>query len=169
MQIFVSNGDFSKYPSESMSSIQTHTHNDSLSFDLSLGTDDVIVDPGTYLYTSCPSYRNQFRSTQKHNTIVVDCEEQNELPAESMFSLVRNSVRTKLKLRGNSVFGQYRTITGNFLHKRLFDLDECKLNIIDILEKKGDNSAKMYFHFASGLDPSYSGNKVSVVTSNYYV
>lgn len=169
VQIFVSNGDFSKYPSESMSSIQTHTHNDSLSFDLSLGTDDVIVDPGTYLYTSCPSYRNQFRSTQKHNTIVVDCEEQNELPAESMFSLVRNSVRTKLKLRGNSVFGQYRTITGNFLHKRLFDLDECKLNIIDILEKKGDNSAKMYFHFASGLDPSYSGNKVSVVTSNYYV
>jgi len=55
-----------------------HSHNDKLSFELSIDGKDIIVDPGTYVYTSLPEKRNFFRSTNIHNTIIVPGEEQNK-------------------------------------------------------------------------------------------
>jgi hypothetical protein len=54
-----------------------HGHNDKLSIELMIGGRDVIVDPGTYLYTPCPNDRNRFRSTGHHNTLKIDGHEQN--------------------------------------------------------------------------------------------
>jgi len=56
-----------------------HAHNDKLSFELTLDGEDVIVDPGTYTYTSFPAIRNQFRSTAYHNTAFINGCEQNEI------------------------------------------------------------------------------------------
>lgn len=53
-----------------------HAHNDKLSFELCVGGEDVIVDPGTFVYTSDPRQRNLFRSTTSHNTVVVNKHEQ---------------------------------------------------------------------------------------------
>jgi hypothetical protein len=64
-----------------------HAHNDKLSFELALGGQDVVVDPGTYAYTSHPRLRNKFRSTDYHNTVKVDGYEQNELAEGDIFSL----------------------------------------------------------------------------------
>ncbi len=54
-----------------------HAHNDKLSFELSFDGEDVIVDPGTYLYTPLPEERNRFRSTPFHNTLIIPEKEQN--------------------------------------------------------------------------------------------
>jgi hypothetical protein len=54
-----------------------HAHNDKLSFELVLGGKEIVVDPGTYVYTSRPELRNLFRSTAYHNTISIDGMEQN--------------------------------------------------------------------------------------------
>lgn len=56
-----------------------HAHNDKLSFELCVNGKDVIVDPGTYVYTSDPNLRNLFRSTKYHNTISFNGIEQNKL------------------------------------------------------------------------------------------
>jgi hypothetical protein len=58
-----------------------HAHNDDLSICLEWRNRPVIVDPGTFLYTSDPGARNRFRSTGYHNTLQVDDREQRELPA----------------------------------------------------------------------------------------
>jgi hypothetical protein len=63
-----------------------HAHNDKLSFELVIGGQDVVVDPGTYTYTSYPRLRDKFRSTDYHNAVKVDGHEQNEL-ANDVFSL----------------------------------------------------------------------------------
>jgi Heparinase II/III-like protein len=47
-----------------------HAHNDLLSFELSHGL-SLIVDSGTYAYTSDPDARNHFRATASHNTVEV--------------------------------------------------------------------------------------------------
>jgi hypothetical protein len=64
-----------------------HSHNDKLSFELVIDGHDVIVDPGTYVYTSNPEERNKFRSTEYHNTVKFNGYEQNELPDHNMFYL----------------------------------------------------------------------------------
>ena len=58
-----------------------HKHNDLLSFEYHAAGAAVIVDPGSYVYTSDPDARNLFRSTRSHNTLSVDDQEQNEHPA----------------------------------------------------------------------------------------
>jgi len=62
-----------------------HAHNDKLSFELMLNGEDVIVDPGTYCYTPYPEWRNKFRSTGYHNTVIVNDIEQNLLSKNLFF------------------------------------------------------------------------------------
>jgi len=64
-----------------------HNHNDKLSFELIVGGKEIIVDPGTYVYTSEPKMRNLFRSTAYHNTVVIDEIEQNRFNERSLFKL----------------------------------------------------------------------------------
>ena len=47
-----------------------HAHNDNLSFCLKVKNTPVIVDPGTYNYTSFPSLRDKYRYAKSHNGII---------------------------------------------------------------------------------------------------
>jgi hypothetical protein len=74
-----------------------HAHNDQLSFELNINGKDIIVDPGTHIYTGDYRMRNLFRSTKYHNTIVVDEKEINDFDPLRLFQLKDNS-QTKMKL-----------------------------------------------------------------------
>lgn len=58
-----------------------HAHNDQLSFYLYVKDSDVIVDPGSFNYTAYPEYRNKFRSTEYHNVLQINGQEQNPIPS----------------------------------------------------------------------------------------
>jgi Heparinase II/III-like protein/Heparinase II/III N-terminus len=64
-----------------------HAHNDQLSFELALGCQPLIVDPGSYLYTADPRARNEFRSTSAHSTLRIGNAEQNRLRSDQLFTL----------------------------------------------------------------------------------
>ncbi|MBD3383070.1 MAG: hypothetical protein GF404_12860 [candidate division Zixibacteria bacterium] len=49
-----------------------HSHADSLSLELVIGKQPVLVDPGTFCYTGNPEYRNYFRSAQAHNVCLLE-------------------------------------------------------------------------------------------------
>jgi len=160
--LFINHGGYSKNPKEFDSTIGTHTHNDLLSFELNLRGQDIIVDAGTYLYTSSESDRNAFRSTSKHNTIVVDGEEQNGFV--SSFSLKRNVHKGKLQQMEEGVYkGDYTTIKGQMHHCRQFSFDNGKLVITDYITKTGNgHTAKFYLHFAEGLLPVLSDKMLTL-------
>jgi hypothetical protein len=67
--------------------VGTHKHNDLLSLDMQLGGEDILVDPGCFLYTSDPQAYNRFRSTIFHSTIRIDTAEQNRLIPGKLFCL----------------------------------------------------------------------------------
>ncbi len=68
-----------------------HGHNDQLSFELSLGAQPMVIDPGAYLYTADPDARNLFRSTAFHSTLRIGDAEQNALAGDYLFSLPDHS------------------------------------------------------------------------------
>ncbi len=160
--LFFNHGGYSGNPDDSKDIIATHTHNDLLSFDLSFDGNDIIVDAGAYLYTSSDADRNSFRSTSKHNTIIVDNEEQNDF-VES-FSIRRNVHKNRLKQLNDTVFeGEYTTVKGCLLHKRQLRYVKGKVTIEDYLIKNGDGHvAVLSLHFAEGLFPVITDNHIEI-------
>jgi hypothetical protein len=67
--------------------IGAHAHNDQLSFELAIGPQPLIVDPGSYVYTADPRARNEFRSTRAHSTLCVGGAEQSRLRSDYLFTL----------------------------------------------------------------------------------
>jgi hypothetical protein len=64
-----------------------HAHNDQLSIVLAIKNHFLFVDPGSYTYTNLPARRNEFRSTQMHNTLACYDLEQNDFRMDTLFAL----------------------------------------------------------------------------------
>jgi hypothetical protein len=161
--LFVSHSGYSKNPNETDMLIGTHTHNDLLSFEYAFNGKDIVIDPGTFVYTSDRTSRNKFRSTAKHNTVVVDGEEQNLLPKDKMFAVMRNVHYSKLENNNGGIKGSYVTIKGGMSHERLFYLSDNSLIIKDRLEKKGvGHEAIFLFHLADDVE---YGRDLTIISS----
>src|SRR5438045_951453 len=68
-----------------------HKHNDLLSFEYHRGGTPLVVDPGSYVYTSDPDARNRFRGTAYHNTVMIDGVEHNDLRPAWLYRLFQTS------------------------------------------------------------------------------
>lgn len=62
-----------------------HAHNDKLSITLSVGDQQVLIDPGQFCYTSDHTLRNHSRSTASHNVVQVNGLEQQSLKSDYLF------------------------------------------------------------------------------------
>jgi len=122
-----------------------HTHNDKLSFQLIIGDEEFIVDPGTYIYVGNPDERNYFRSVISHTTVSVDGEEQNEFL--TLFSMKDESMAEVLEFWDTSeksfISAQhygYKKVKDCLIHRReiLLIKKEACWQITDIItnEKK---------------------------------
>lgn len=67
--------------------VGTHKHNDLLSLELHLDGEDILVDPGCFLYTADPRMYDLFRGTAHHSTVVIDGREQNRFIPGKYFCL----------------------------------------------------------------------------------
>ncbi|NDV22363.1 heparinase [Desulfovibrio sp. JC022] len=57
-------------------SIAAHGHADALSMTLSIGGDELFIDPGTYAYHTERKWRDYFKGTSAHNTVRIDKQDQ---------------------------------------------------------------------------------------------
>lgn len=71
----------------------SHQHNDILSFELNISGDDLIIDPGTFVYSADILERNKFRSTKKHNVCFIDNQEQNEINKDIFAYFDKNKLK----------------------------------------------------------------------------
>lgn len=167
--VFVTNGGQSLYCQGEQRMVGTHTHNDLLSFELCVGEDDIIIDPGSYVYTPDPERSREFRSTLKHNTAFVDDEEQNELSQDSVFQVKSNSLSMPLSLVGNDICkGEYVTTNGQMHHYREFILEDNAIIINDVITKKGDNhKAFLSFHLAPEVSVCKEKSYLTLVSRSY--
>lgn len=138
-----------------------HAHNDKLSFELCVDGEDIIVDPGTYVYTANPKWRDKFRSTAYHNTVIVDGEEQNGFDRDNLFKL-RDEADARCEKwvtteEYDLFVGQhsgYRKLPAPIAHRReiQFDKKSKRWNVRDMLfSPLGANSGDKYHSYCSHL------------------
>ena len=117
-----------------------HGHNDKLSFELFLQGREIIVDPGTYVYTPEPEMRNLFRGTKYHNTVTIDDEEQNRFIDGQLFKMqndakakcIRWEVTENIDYFTGEHYG-YTRLNDPVVHRReiQFNKTDGKIEIVD--------------------------------------
>jgi len=141
-----------------MDPLAGHGHADALSFTLRAFGMDVLVDPGTYDYFSYPKWREYFRSTQAHNTIVID--ERNQSEMLGLFLWGRKAKTHCLSWEptdvGGKVIGEhdgYKNLHDPVIHRRSLDLDgwDRTLIIQDEIIARAEHKIELYFHLAEHL------------------
>ena len=118
-----------------------HCHNDKLSFELTIDDNLILVDPGTFVYTSFPLYRNQYRSTLSHNTVCVENSEQNRFIKNNLFSFYHdvNRVTNEIYFDSDNVcnftgtHNGYKREGNDYIHERRFKITNSLITIDDIV------------------------------------
>ncbi len=132
-----------------------HGHADALSFTLRAFGKDILVDPGTYDYFSYPKWREYFRSTRAHNTVVIDKLDQSEM--HGLFLWGRKAEARCLSWEPSEiepkVVGEhngYSFLPDPVFHKRSLKLDINKRQLLiqDDITARASHSIEIYFHFS---------------------
>ena len=153
-----------------------HCHNDKLSFALCIEGQDIIVDPGTFVYTPFPDWRNKFRSTAYHNTVRIDRKEQNRFTKNHLFSL-KNDAKIKVNqweiTQERDIFDAehsgYTRLKNPATHRRqiIYNKKENSWIIKDLLTGKGEYQIDLYFHLSPDVKIiKNSKNKFIIQTKN---
>lgn len=157
--------------------IGNHKHNDLLSFEFHDGGVPLVVDPGSYVYTSDFDTRNRFRSTASHSTLRVDGVEQNDLRPDMLFRMfeVADPEHREHGTEGGAVVyaghhrGYARLDPPVAEHRRRFRLDPASgvLDIDDSLHGTGEHRLDWHFHLAPGVSARlYSPGEIRLNAAN---
>lgn len=116
-----------------------HSHNDSLSFSLYYKEKPIFLDPGVYVYTSLPDMRNLYRSTNSHNTVIVDGNEQNDFNLSSLFTVQNDLIDRNISIVDSVDSVLCRALVSYYVdkksdiikHERTFILTSTSIEITD--------------------------------------
>jgi uncharacterized heparinase superfamily protein len=132
-----------------------HAHADTLSFEMSLGAERLIVNTGVSSYGDL-ARRAYERGTAAHTTVVLDGEDSSEVWAA--FRVGRRARPFGLELHaGNDAIRAacahdgYRRLAGRPVHRREWTLSPGALRIRDSLESARPHAAAAWFHLAPGV------------------
>ena len=146
-------------------SIAAHGHADALAFTLSVGGQEVLIDPGTYAYHTEKKWRDYFRGTAAHNTAQVDGLDQSV--AGGNFLWLRHAQARCLNFETTSSedvweaqHDGYQRLPDPVIHRRRLVLDKAarKLTVTDTLECTGRHTAALHWHFAESCAVELQGN-----------
>lgn len=134
-----------------------HAHADTLSFELSIREQRVLVNSGTSRYGLGPEReRDRERATAAHNTVEIDGKSSSEVWAG--FRVARRAYPFDIRVDAGSggtvieaAHDGYRRLPGRPVHRRRWSMDENSLAIEDLVEGGGDHVVKVLFHFHPDL------------------
>lgn len=130
-----------------------HAHADTLSFELSVGAQRVLVNSGTSCYGSSGERLRQ-RGTAAHNTVIVNGQDSSEV--WSGFRVARRAYPFGLYIEHSAegtttevqcAHNGYARLSGKPIHHRTWRMDEHGLTVIDRVEGRHENAeARFHFH-----------------------
>ncbi len=122
-----------------------HSHSDTLSLVVRRGPEEILIDPGTYTYTSDLWARDEFRGSASHNTIRIDSANQAE--AVHPFRWINKPDVRIVEWRVNELLIAECRNNG-FTHRREFHFDG-DLRVVDTVEgTAGEHEIEQFWHSA---------------------
>ena len=135
--------------------IAAHGHADALAFTLSLGGEEILVDPGTYAYHTQPEWRAYFRGTAAHNTVRIDGRDQSRQGGNFMWLRKAHAEASAWMSSAERDFLEgwhdgYRSLGDPVLHRRRLVLDKATRTLVveDYLEMDGTHEVEIFLHAA---------------------
>ena len=135
-----------------MGSLAAHGHADMLSFWLSVNGEPVLIDSGTYLYAGAGPWRDYFKGTRAHNSVVIDDRDQaNSLglfqwgkkPRPELLHLDESDNEIVFKARHDG----YRKLA--VFHQREVSFNgSAHWHILDKVSGVDEHKAEFFFHLA---------------------
>ena len=147
-------------------SLAAHGHADALAFTLSMGGQEMLVDPGTYAYHTHRQWRDYFRSTAAHNTVQVDGLDQSEIGGNFMW--LRKARSFVLSHDATHFFegkhDGYMRLRDPVMHRRAIRFDSKRNAVIveDTLECFGEHEVALHWHFAEGCCAETDGQALHI-------
>jgi hypothetical protein len=146
--------------------LNAHGHADALSFCLSYGGREFLIDPGTYCYQGPNQWRAYFRGTGAHNTVRVDGEDQSVAGGPFLWRQTANArlesmdeTAEVLEVRGSHE--GYRRLKDPVIHTRSlrFSKKSRALLIADHLDCRESHHIELFFHFSEKCRLEQTGPK----------
>jgi hypothetical protein len=139
-----------------------HAHADALSFDLAALGRTLLVDPGTFTYTSSKDLRDYFRSSIAHNTLTVDGVSSSIPAGPFAWSHVANAKvlnwisRDRFDFFSGSHNGYESLQPPVTLRRDVLFLKGDYWLLVDSLKSDGEHRYEMPFHFVESAHPAVS-------------
>lgn len=152
-------------------SIAAHGHADALSLNLSLGGEEVFIDPGTYAYHTQKDWRDYFRSTAAHNTACVDHQDQSEIGGNFMW-LRKADARLLAHDTAGSIqqfageHNGYQHLADPVTHRRIVEVDVEKNIIVvkDIFTCHAEHHVALNWQLGEGCRVEQDGDLLKIST-----
>lgn len=146
--------------------IAAHGHADALSFTLSIGGLEFLVDPGTYAYHTDNAWRRYFRGTGAHNTLRIDGVDQSESGGNFMWlRKAKASCELYSSLPDTDLFqgahDGYLRLADPVRHSRRISLDKAarRIAITDELQMNGEHDVELLFHCSERCTVAPAGER----------
>ena len=143
-----------------------HGHADALSFTLSAGGREFLVDPGTYAFHTQAAWRRYFRGTAAHNALRIDALDQS-VPGGRFRWTKKARAGCSLWLSSpekDSFEGWhdgYMRLEDPVKHRRLIEFDKRSRRVLveDTLEMEEEHDVELFFHVSERcrVDPVADG------------
>ncbi|PFX98196.1 hypothetical protein COL41_04175 [Bacillus mycoides] len=145
-------------------SIAAHGHADALSIVLNYNKKEIFVDPGTYIYNVEAKWRDYFRKTSSHNTLVYNNKDQSTMEGNFLWGKKANS-----KLIASSIDENFIHLMGEhdgyspLVHKRdiKFLRKHSTIVITDLFQEEGE----LNFHLSNDVEIKQISDKHIVINN----
>lgn len=140
--------------------INGHGHCDALSFELSIGGNRILVDSGVSDYYGDIRWRDYYRSTRAHNTVVIDDQEQSEI--WDRFRIARRYQIQDITVAQDDMLSYvgathtgYQRLADRVNHRRwLCQVDNRFWIVCDFLDGSSTHSTESLLHFHPDVEIS---------------
>jgi Heparinase II/III-like protein/Heparinase II/III N-terminus len=135
--------------------LYAHGHADALSFWLSYGGHEFIIDPGTFCYYANDSWRSYFRSTAAHNTVRIDGEDQSVAGGRFLWCRAAHCQAQSIQMTDDFIevtgfHDGYSRLIDPVVHRRSIRLftKTHTLVLTDRIECRKNHDIELSFHFS---------------------